>query len=354
MSNNNDTNSRISNRPNLNHIDWDHIDYKKFYTIGPALFFAVRALTYPPALIKTRLQAQVFRTTPLESNKTSTTCTTRTVGGSASSSAKATKTPTTTQATTIRRGQYKNTLDAFRTIIKTDGPLALWQGFLPKTIGLVGGNVYISCYELFRSRLLKSNCSTFTSDVVAGGAASLISQTMIVPIDLVSQRMAVDLDGRSFGSHLRAVWKEAGFYGLYRGFIPSVMTYAPASSIWWSTYSFTKPHAVEPVGRFLNFCTPTDSEPSEWTMERCTESLCGGISGATAGLLTNPMDVIKVRRQLSANEVRTRHLIIDLYQCEGLLGFTRGASARVLNMSPSGALIVTVYELIKRLSRKEE
>ena len=88
-------------------------------------------------------------------------------------------------------------------------------------------------------------------------------------------------------------------------------------------------------------------------MDRCTESVGGAIAGATAGLLTNPMDVIKVRRQLAPNHVKTKDIVQDLWKREGWMGFSRGATARVLNMSPSGALVITAYELIKRLSRKE-
>jgi hypothetical protein len=349
----------------LKHIDWDHINKRKFYTIGPALFLGVRAITYPPALIKTRLQAQEFRTTPLNGSNVVPPRAVPSASASSAASLPATslkrKMQTTSTADTntatgqhIRRGQYKNTMDAFRTIVRTDGPLALWQGFLPKTIGIVGGNVYISCYEVLRSQMLKRSNSTILSDAIAGGIASLISQIIVVPNDLLSQRMAVDLDGRSMSWHFRTVWKEAGFYGLYRGYVPSIMTYAPVSSIWWSTYGFTKPYAAQPVETLVRGCTPSGSEPSAWTMERCTESTCGAVAGAIAGLLTNPMDVIKVRRQLSGPSVKTRHIISDLYQSEGALGFSRGAMARVLNMSPSGALVVTVYELIKRLSTVED
>ena len=65
------------------------------------------------------------------------------------------------------------------------------------------------------------------------------------------------------------------------------------------------------------------------------------------------MDVIKVRRQLSPNNVTTVQVAKDLWRADGSAGFTRGMSARVLNMAPSGALIITVYELVKRLSKRD-
>ena len=66
------------------------------------------------------------------------------------------------------------------------------------------------------------------------------------------------------------------------------------------------------------------------------------------------MDVVKVRRQLSPNDVSTFEVAKGLWRAEGISGFTRGIAARVLNMAPSGALIITVYELVKRLSRRDD
>ena len=90
-----------------------------------------------------------------------------------------------------------------------------------------------------------------------------------------------------------------------------------------------------------------------WLFARFSESTSGAVAGATAGAVTNPMDVIKVRRQLSPNNVTTVQVAKDLWRADGSAGFTRGMSARVLNMAPSGALIITVYELVKRLSKRD-
>ena len=78
--------------------------------------------------------------------------------------------------------------------------------------------------------------------MVAGAVASLISQFIVVPSDLVSQRMAVGIrNTMTIRGHFKELLKEAGVIGLYRGYSASVMTYAPASSVWWATYGFFKP-----------------------------------------------------------------------------------------------------------------
>ena len=62
------------------------------------------------------------------------------------------------------------------------------------------------------------------------------------------------------------------------------------------------------------------------------------------------MDVIKVRRQLSPS--------VDCASCKRSVACGRKCwiyprdERGVLNMAPSGALIITVYELVKRLSKQ--
>lgn len=47
-------------------VDWDQLDKRKFYTIGPALNLCTRAILYPTKLIKTRLQVQASTSTGLK------------------------------------------------------------------------------------------------------------------------------------------------------------------------------------------------------------------------------------------------------------------------------------------------
>lgn len=350
-------------RPQHRHtIEFDQLDPVKFYTIGPALLLGVRIVTYPAALVKTRLQAQRYTARAASLARRST-------------AAGATMPSPTRKATVMRemsRGQYNGTWNAFRTIARTEGVSALYNGFASKAFGLFATNVYITCYERLRSSLMKDyGLGQTQSDLAAGAVASLVSQFIVVPTDLVSQRMAVVIRSKTtIRGHFSALLKEAGVVGLYRGYGASVMTYAPASSVWWATYGFSKPRLRE----FLNnreaglggarqesssyirrsSCRSSNSRDLGWMLARFTESVSGALAGAMAGAVTNPMDVVKVRRQLSPNDVTTVQVARDLWRADGVAGFTRGMVARVLNMAPSGALIITVYELVKRLSKREE
>ncbi|KAI4366716.1 hypothetical protein MLD38_022557 [Melastoma candidum] len=71
--------------------------------------------------------------------------------------------------------------------------------------------------------------------------ASLSSQAVFVPIDVVSQKLMV----QGYSGHEKysggidvvcKVLKADGVRELYRGFGLSVITYAPSSAVWWACY----------------------------------------------------------------------------------------------------------------------
>ena len=317
----------------VSHIDWNDLDKFKFLTIGPTLFFGVRFALYPPTLVKTRLQLQ-----------DSHAALSRNSGPR-------------------KHRLYRGTFDAFRVIAKEEGMAALWKGFVPKSLGIVAGSAYISTYEVVRSKCLNEMGWTQTSsDMTAGALASLVSQTIVVPTDVVSQSMSIiksnDSKKNSLVEHVKGIYQERGstVRGFYRGFGISVCTYMPTSAIWWTTYGLYKPF----IFRILSPGTNDDSGTmqnifrvhDEFYRNIICQSISGSLAGATAGALSNPIDIIKVRKQLLPKDISLSQIVNDLLREAGPQAFLKGITARMLSMFGSGMVTVSVYELIKRLSRK--
>ncbi|CAM9506119.1 unnamed protein product [Scytosiphon promiscuus] len=75
----------------------------------------------------------------------------------------------------------------------------------------------------------------------------------------------------------------------------------------------------------------------------------------TTVVLTNPLDVLRTRLQVEGRRGDDRTLASEyriLMAENGPKGLLRGLGPRILAMAPASVLIVSVYELIKRLSRK--
>ena len=230
----------------VRHIEWEEMDKRKFYFFGPTLFLGIRALLYPANLVKTRLQVQ------------------------------------------RKHALYKGSFDAFKKVVRFEGVRGLYKGFLVSSFGLLAGQFYITTLELVRTRT--KNYNTALRGFMAGGIASLVGQTITVPVDVVSQKLMVQGQGENSGklkgasTIIREIMKSDGPLGLYRGYLISLMTYAPSSAIWWSSYGT---YTVL-VGSIVISGTP----------HMLVLATAGSLAGLTTATLTNPLDIMRTRLQV--------------------------------------------------------
>jgi len=301
-----------SSRDGSHHdFGWDQLNKWRFCFFTVINFTAMKAALYPLWLIKTRLQAQ------------------------------------------RGRNQYSGVFDACRKIVRLEGVRGLWRGFSVTAVGFIPAQLsYNFVYEWTRANLpyeLARPDEHVKRNFYGGAAASFASSVVNVPLDVVTQRIMVQpADRPKYVSWkgLGVVWREEGFRGLYRGFGLSVMSYVPASAIWWSTYTAAHRQARASL---------PDPKLS-WLVT----GVCGAIAGFTSAALTNPLDVIKTRLQVleTANWNRATHgsrvlsVVKSLVAEEGLRGFSKGLGARLASSSVVSLMIITTYEGVKRLSRQ--
>ncbi|XP_056454667.1 solute carrier family 25 member 44a [Gadus chalcogrammus] len=303
-------------------IEWEDLDKRKFYSLGVFMTMTTRLTVYPASLIRTLLQVQ--------------------------------------------RGKalYTGTLDAFCKILRAEGLRGLYRGFMVSTFTLVSGQAYITTYELVRKHVSRYSPSNTVKSLVAGGAASLVAQTITVPIDVVSQQLMMQGQGEhltrfkvkapaaassssklgrfSFGQTRDIVVQICaadGFRGFYRGYVASLLTYIPNSALWWPFYHF--------YSERLSNLAPSNCP------QLMVLAVAGPMAAATASTITNPMDVVRARVQ-----VEGRSSVIDTFKQllaeEGARGMTKGLSARIIAAMPTSVLIVVGYESLKRLSLRAD
>ena len=251
-------------------IEWEDLDKRRYYVIGPCLFMFVRGFIYPFNLIKTRLFMQ--------------------------------------QKSTF----YTGTFDAFKKVVKHEGVRGLYRGFIVSAFGMLSGQLYITTYELIRSSL--RGYSTEMKGLLGGAGATLIAQSVTVPIDIVSQIMMMQgqvmkLPKRKHSGYIlvknvdyviprenkvklrgavpivKDIIRREGMKGFYKGYSVSLMTYAPNSALWWMFYTGSYRRNVE-WGMTEQLPIPV------------VQALCGVSSGLFAATLTNPLDVIRTRYQV--------------------------------------------------------
>ena len=232
-------------------IEWHQLEKKKYFLFLNVYMLSTNALIYPVDVIKTRLQLQ--RTKSL----------------------------------------YKNTLDAVYKTVKLEGILGLYKGFAISQVGVLTGHVYATSYEVSREQF-----STFQNAIrgfIAGGLAAVIEQTFVNPVDVISQRLMVEGQGqheRDKQRHtlksakvVRQVFKEHGVSGFYRGFSASLMVEGIWSAGWWASYGLF----LDLIGRVV----------PDGTSHLVIQGLSGMCAGTSAAVVGNPLDIIRVRLQVS-------------------------------------------------------
>ncbi|KAJ2941822.1 hypothetical protein O0L34_g10628 [Tuta absoluta] len=202
-------------------IEWSMMDKSKFFPLYTLSSFTVRCALYPLTLIKTQIQVQ------------------------------------------RKKEAYSGVFDAITKIYRNEGVSGLYRGFWLSSFQIISGVFYITTYEGVRHELGRYEISPRAKSFIAGGCASLVGQTIIVPFDVLSQHLMVlglvkgrskagmstatlnplglDLDKRLSKAALARevasrVYTLHGALGYYRGYAASLAAYVPNSALWWALY----------------------------------------------------------------------------------------------------------------------
>ncbi|XP_065078812.1 solute carrier family 25 member 44 [Ochlerotatus camptorhynchus] len=301
-------------------IEWDMMDKKKFFPLSMLSSFSVRCALFPLTVIKTQLQVQ------------------------------------------YKNDVYKGMIDAGAKIYRNEGLPGLYRGFWISSVQIVSGVFYISTYEGVRHLLNQNGASQRTKSLVAGGAASLVGQTIVVPFDVISQHAMVLGMGAAGGVKAasvnplgidferssrfritveiaREVMRRDGFKGFYRGYVASMMAYVPNSAMWWAFY-----HLYQ--DELLKICPP-------WVSHLLVQCVAGSLGGFTTTVITNPLDIVRARLQvqrLDSMQVAFR----ELWHEEHFHMFFKGLTARLVQSAAFSFSIILGYETIKRVSVNEQ
>ncbi|XP_062326557.1 solute carrier family 25 member 44-like [Osmerus eperlanus] len=308
----------MQQKRNIQIIEWEDLDKRKFYSFGVFMTMSIRATVYPATLIRTRLQVQKGKSL------------------------------------------YNGTFDAFFKILRSEGVRGLYRGFMVNTFTLISGQAYITTYELVRKYVSKYSNDNTIKSLVAGGSASLVAQSITVPIDVVSQQLMMQGQGEhltrfqikprveggkakiTFGQTrdiIAQIFAADGFRGFYRGYVASLLTYIPNSAVWWPFYHL--------YAEQLSKMAPSDCP------HLILQAMAGPLAAATASTVTNPMDVVRARVQVEGRTsvIETlKQLIVE----EGFWGMTKGLSARIISSTPTAIVMVVGYETLKKLSLRPE
>ncbi|KAI6016027.1 hypothetical protein PISMIDRAFT_158488 [Pisolithus microcarpus 441] len=236
---------------------------------------------------------------------------------------------------------YTGIGNAFTRISSTEGMRALWRGVSSVILGAGPAHaVHFGTYEFvkdFAGGRAGGNQPLTTA--VAGAAATIASDALMNPFDVIKQRMQVhQSEFRSVFTAMRVVYRTEGLAAFYVSYPTTLMMSVPFTAAQFTVY--------EQVKRLLN--PRGEYSPS-------SHVIAGALAGGVAAGVTTPLDVAKTLLQTRGtsqdSELRRVRGMWDAFRIvwmrDGIKGFFRGMSPRMLMHMPSNALCWLSYEFFK-------
>jgi len=238
---------------------------------------------------------------------------------------------------------YSGMTEAFSRISSTEGTKRLWRGVASVILGAGPAHaVYFGTYEFVKNATGGNAAGHhFASTAVAGATATIASDALMNPFDVVKQRLQIhNATSRTVYSTFQNVYRQEGLRAFWLSYPTTLTMTVPFTAVQFTTYEWAK--------KVLN--------PSN-EYSPVTHMISGGLAGALGAAVTNPLDVCKTLLQTrgssddpiirKANGMRDAARIIS--SREGTKGFFRGITPRILMHAPSNAICWLSYELFKEL-----
>jgi hypothetical protein len=241
-------------------------------------------------------------------------------------------------------------LDSIKANLQTPSPVPvrqllsrnLYSGLGVAALGSVpAGCLYFTSYEQARASLGNDSLSHFA----AGMFAETLSCLLWVPVDVIKERLQVQqhFKARTYSysgglDALKTILRDEGLHGLYRGYGATLASFGPFSAFYFVFYEHFKSNLS---GRF-------DSR-----IQFAEFACSGALAGALAALITNPLDMAKLRLQIQRAKgdfgpytsfPRSFETIVKV---EGWSALWKGAGMRMAFHAPSTAISITLFEEMK-------
>ncbi|CAL9049972.1 unnamed protein product [Musa banksii] len=183
-------------------------------------------------------------------------------------------------------GYYNGMFQAGHSIWKQHGLKGLYVGYwstLARDVPFAG--LMVTFYEALKdfteygkqSFLPNSNLHVGSSfeGLVLGGLAGGFSAYLTTPLDVIKTRLQVQGSTIRYNGWLDAlkrIWMAEGFNGMFRGSVPRIMWYVPASALTFMAVEFLRDHFNEKLDDEFNGVTglSLDPSPNIQEAESCT------------------------------------------------------------------------------------
>lgn len=309
-----------------------------------------------------------------------------------------------------QRKTFTSTLDGLRKISRHEGALSLWRGLSPTLLMAIPANViYFTGYDWMRlnsSSPIKKYVRDGYAPLVAGSVARIAAASVISPVEMFRTRLQATsgIGTDHFKATLRGLHQMTqtqGYSSLWRGLTLTMWRDVPFSGLYWWGYETVRNAITDTRQRYQQPHLPSAAEEPDFLSRRAAQIqqdhtttfvdsfIAGATSGSISALVTTPFDVGKTRQQVvrhlsddlsqqstkssnfsSANirtlseslphnipsavrpeELSIPRFLLYIFREEGVGGLFRGWAARCLKVAPACAIMISSYEIGKKMAR---
>ncbi|THG14493.1 hypothetical protein TEA_014200 [Camellia sinensis var. sinensis] len=154
------------------------------------------------------------------------------------------------------RGEQKNLFELIKAIAASQGLKGFWKGNfvnILRTAPFKAINFY--AYDTYRNQLLRMSGNEETTNFerfLAGAAAGITATVLCIPMDTIRTKMVAP-GGEALGGVIgafRYMIQNEGFFSLYKGLVPSIISMAPSGAVFYGVYDILKSaYLHSPEGR---------------------------------------------------------------------------------------------------------
>ncbi|XP_022875377.1 mitoferrin-like [Olea europaea var. sylvestris] len=235
---------------------------------------------------------------------------------------------------------------AVQSILKSEGPIGFYRGIGAMGLGAGPAHaVYFSVYEFCKKRFSRGNPNNHLAHAVSGVFATIASDTVFTPMDMVKQRLQLSSSPYTgVWDCVKRVLREEGIRAFYASYRTTVLMNAPFTAVHFATYEAAKRGLME-------------VSPESVSDERLViHATAGAVAGALAAAVTTPLDVVKTQLQCQGVcgcdryvNGSIRDVTRTIVKRDGYVGLMRGWMPRMLFHAPAAAICWSTYEAAKSL-----
>lgn len=230
--------------------------------------------------------------------------------------------------------------------LKAGGFRGIYNGLGAAALGSApGAALFFGTYETMKVLLANGDQPDAVSHMTAASTGEAAACLVRVPTEVVKTKMQSSTTKLSLQETISAVLKErSGSWlsgitgGLYRGYGITLFREIPFAMIQFPLYEYMKRRWARRQN--LDHCSPVQA------------AICGSCSGGLAAGLTTPLDVLKTRLMLGADQYGNPYTgVTDVLRrtlaTEGQIALWSGVQPRVMWISIGGFVFFGAYETFK-------